>query len=231
MTKITKNISLLILIFLIFSCKEKDPKQSVIAYNKTNTTKTIITEKKKIKIDYDTVKWFEIDSTKILLDLRYATKNNFVKKQMYKCARCFLRPDVAKEIMTIDKLLQKQGLRLKLFDCYRPRPIQQNLWDIMPDARYVTPPKRGSMHNRGLAVDLTITDIKGNELDMGTGFDYFGVKAYQTTKNLPKKVLQNRKLLKSIMEKHGFRAIRTEWWHYSYTKKHYPLSDWLWNCK
>jgi len=66
---------------------------------------------------------------------------------------------------------------------------------------------------------------------MGTEFDYFGVKAYQTTKNLPKKVLQNRELLKSIMEKHGFRAIRTEWWHYSYAKIHYPLSDWLWKCK
>ena len=229
MKEIIKYLVLIIFVFLVYSCKEKGAKQIEKAI--VDVPKNHATEKKKVVIDYDIKKWTEIDSSIIMLDLRYATTNNFVKKKMYKCARCFLRPEVANKIITIDKMLRKQGFRLKLFDCYRPRPIQQELWNIKPDARYVTPPKRGSMHNRGLAIDLTITDLKGNELDMGTGFDYFGVKAYQTTTNLPDKVLQNRQLLRSTLENHGFKAIRTEWWHYSYTQKRYPLSDWIWNCE
>lgn len=184
------------------------------------------------KIDYNVVQWTDIqvlDPT-IAIDLRYATTNNFVKAKMYDCARCFLRPDVAKAIDDIQKELQKKGLGLKMFDCYRPRPVQQKLWDKVPDARYVTPPWKGSMHNRGMAVDLTIVDAAGKELDMGTTYDFFGEEAYHTYTNLPKKVLDNRTLLKEIMEKHGFQHIRTEWWHYSYKNSSHELSDWLWKC-
>ena len=87
------------------------------------------------------------------------------------------------------------------------------------------------MHNRGLAVDLTIIDSLGHELDMGTEFDYFGFKAYHSNQTLPKPILYNRLLLKTIMENHGFKSIRTEWWHYSYLNKSYPLSDWKWECE
>lgn len=166
----------------------------------------------------------------ILIDIKYATTDNFVKAKMYNCGRCFLRPEVANAIIGVHKKLQKQGLGLKIWDGYRPRPFQQRLWDKVPDERYVTNPKKGSMHNRGAAVDLTIVDKKGKELDMGTPFDFFGEKAYQTYTNLPEKVLGNRKLLRETMASEGFKHIRTEWWHYSYTKKKYSLSDWMWDC-
>lgn len=183
--------------------------------------------------DYDTAQWTELIALEpgITLDLRYATTHNFVKEKLYPCGRCFLRPEVARAIQKAHRELQRQGLGLKMFDCYRPRPIQQKLWDKVPDDRYVTPPWKGSMHNRGQAVDLTIVDARGIELDMGTAYDYFGEKAYHTCTELPREVLANRTLLRELMARHGFRHIRTEWWHYSYIGVSRPLSDWQWKCR
>ena len=117
-----------------------------------------------------------------------------------------------------------------MFDCYRPRPIQQKLWDKVPNPSYVTPPSRGSMHNKGAAVDLTIVDTLGQQLDMGTTFDFFGKEAHHTYTAHSDTIQANRNLLKSTMESVGFSSIRTEWWHYSYKKKSYALSDMLWDC-
>ncbi|MEL7020839.1 MAG: M15 family metallopeptidase [Bacteroidota bacterium] len=182
--------------------------------------------------DYDTSEWTDVarlDST-ILMDIRYATSNNFVEMQMYECGRCFLRPEVANAIHQAHQRLQQQGLGLKMYDCYRPRPIQWKLWEKVPDPRYVSDPRKGSMHNRGAAVDLTIVDKDGNELDMGTDFDFFGRRAYTTNTALPPEILNNRKLLQNTLVDVGFRYIRTEWWHFAYTRKRYALSDMLWNC-
>ncbi len=162
--------------------------------------------------------------------MRYATENNFVKEKMYNCGKCFLRPEVAVALVKAHKILQEKGYGIKVYDCYRPRPIQQKLWDKVPNPNYVTPPAKGSMHNRGAAVDLTIVDNEGKELDMGTGFDYFGQKAHHTYTGHSEEINANRKLLKSTMEAVGFGAIRTEWWHYSYKKKSYPISDMIWDC-
>ncbi len=183
--------------------------------------------------DFDTVEWAELillDSS-FVLDLKYATSDNFVEEQMYDCPRCFLRPEVAQTLVDIHQQLQAKGFGLKLLDCYRPRPIQQKLWDKVPNPSYVTPPKKGSMHNRGRAVDLTLVDVQGQELDMGTPFDFFGPRAHHTHTDLPPIILERRKLLKSTMEANGFRSIRTEWWHYYYARGGYPLADWLWNCE
>lgn len=182
--------------------------------------------------DYDTTQWVDLlfmDSS-IIIDLKYAGEDNFVKEKMYECARCFLRPQAAKVVLKIHRDLQEKGMGLKLFDCYRPLSIQQKLWDKVPDATYVTNPKKGSMHNRGLAVDLTIVDRNGQELDMGTPFDFFGRKAHHTHMDHPREVLENRRLLKSTMEAVGFKSIRTEWWHYSYRSAKYPLADMVWSC-
>ncbi len=183
-------------------------------------------------LDYDTSRWTDIadlDSS-IILDIRYATTNNFVKEQLYDCGRCFLRPPAAAALVRAQARFQKQGLRLKMLDCFRPRPIQQKLWDKFQDPSYVTPPSKGSMHNRGLAVDLTLVDAQGQQLDMGTPFDFFGPKAHHTYKDLPEEVLANRQLLKSTLEAEGFRGIRTEWWHYSFSTGKHELSDMLWEC-
>ncbi len=119
---------------------------------------------------------------------------------------------------------------LKMFDCYRPRPYQQRLWDKVPNPDYVTPPAKGSMHSRGAAVDLTIVDAQGKELDMGTPYDFFGKEAHYDYTQLPAAVLANRRLLRQTMEAVGFRGIRTEWWHFSYQGKNYELSDYVWPC-
>ncbi|MEM1318762.1 MAG: M15 family metallopeptidase [Bacteroidota bacterium] len=182
--------------------------------------------------DYDTSLWTDIHliDASIILDLKYATTDNFVKEKMYECGRCLLRPPVAKAIFLAHQKLQKQGLGLKMLDCYRPRPIQQKLWDKVPNASYVTPPAKGSMHNRGSAVDLTIVRSNGEELDMGTPFDFFGPRAHHTYTKLPDSIQANRQLLRSTMKEVGLRPIRTEWWHYYYPNSPYELSDMLWDC-
>jgi D-alanyl-D-alanine dipeptidase len=166
------------------------------------------------------------------LDIRYATANNFTGEPIYDCAACLLRPEAAKALVKAHRELQAKGYGgLKLFDCYRPRPYQQRLWDKVPNPNYVTPPAKGSMHSRGLAVDLTVVDKIGNELDMGTAYDFFGKEAHTDYLQLPAAVLKNRQLLQKVMEEAGFGGIRTEWWHFSYRKANYPLSDYLWNCE
>lgn len=181
----------------------------------------------------DAANWTEVTTLdkRIMIDIRYATENNFTKSKIYDCPRCFLRPEAAQAIAKAnDKLQKERGFALKMFDCYRPRPYQQRLWDKVPDANYVTPPQKGSMHSRGAAVDLTIVDKKGKELDMGTTYDFFGEKAHADFLDLPENVLENRKLLKKTMESVGFKGIRTEWWHFSFGKKEYGLSSDLWEC-
>lgn len=186
------------------------------------------------RFDYDTTQWFDLKDLdpSIYLDLRYASTNNFVAEVMYDCGRCFLRRDVAKAVIRAHQELREQGYGgLKFFDCYRPRPIQWKLWNKVPDPNYVADPRKGSMHNRGAAVDLTIVDAEGEELAMGTDFDFFGPEAHHTFTQHSPSIQSNRDLLKSVMDQQGFRWIRTEWWHYSYRLKSYPISDMLWNCK
>jgi zinc D-Ala-D-Ala dipeptidase len=172
-----------------------------------------------------------LDGT-IKLDVRYATANNFTKAKIYDCQACLLRPESARAVVKAHKALQEQGYGgLKMFDCYRPRPYQQRLWDKVPNPDYVTPPAKGSMHSRGAAVDLTIVDKQGRELDMGTEYDYFGEKGHYDYTNLPAEVLENRRLLRRTMEAVGFQGIRTEWWHFSYRGADFPFSDFVWECK
>jgi D-alanyl-D-alanine dipeptidase len=176
-----------------------------------------------------------IDLTKripnLLLDIRYATPNNFTGTKIYDCPRCLLRPEAAEAIAQAQQQLANKGYQFKMFDCYRPKAYQQRLWDKVPNPDYVTPPNKGSMHSRGAAVDLTLTDLLGNELDMGTPYDFFGVEAHTDFLKLPEQVLKNRKLLKETMESVGFSGIRTEWWHFSYQGKPFPLDDYLWPCR
>ncbi|MCC7244963.1 MAG: M15 family metallopeptidase [Saprospiraceae bacterium] len=167
----------------------------------------------------------------IMLDIRYATTNNFTKSKIYDCPKCMLRPEVARAIVKAHKSLQRQGMGLKMFDCYRPGPYQQRLWDKVPNPDYVTPPSKGSMHSRGAAVDLTVVDKNGVELDMGTAYDFFGVEAHTDNLKLPAHVLSNRKILRDALAEQGFKGIRTEWWHFSWQRKKYPLSNFVWDCK
>jgi zinc D-Ala-D-Ala dipeptidase len=182
---------------------------------------------REIPIDRHSTKSRSID-----LDFTYATTNNFVKTKLYSCPRCFLRPAVAAAVEQALQQLQQQGYGgLRLFDCYRPQPVQQKMWQIKPDERYVANPAKGSDHNRGTAVDLTIVDINGEPLNMGTPFDEFSPKAHHTYQELSPKILQQRSLLKKTMALVGFRHLDTEWWHYAWNGKKPPVGKWVWDCK
>lgn len=184
------------------------------------------------QLDYDSAGWTELTSDDgYIIDIKYATVDNFVKEAVYPCGRCFVKPSVALALSHVRDELKQEGYKLRLFDCYRPRPVQQKLWDKVPDRNYVAPPSEGSMHNRGVALDLTLTDRFGKELDLGTHYDFFGPEAHHDYTQLPAKTLGLRKRLKSVMETHGFLSIRTEWWHYSLAKGSYPLEDWQWSCE
>ena len=153
----------------------------------------------------------------IVLDLRYAGTNNFMEQQLYPAiTTTYLRKPAADSLAVIQKKLHQSGLALKIFDAYRPYSVTEKMWLPVMDDRYAADPRKGSGHNRGTAVDLTIINLKTKEeLDMGTGFDNFSDTAHHGFINLSEEILQNRLLLKNIMEQHGFKALDTEWWHYS----------------
>lgn len=162
-------------------------------------------------------------------DLRYATTNNFMHRRMYPASvrYTFLRAPAATALATVQAALRQQGYGLKIFDAYRPYSVTVSFWELVKDERYVANPARGSGHNRGLAVDLTLIDLTtGKELDMGTGFDNFTDTAHQSFTQLSPAVLQNRQLLKTTMQKHGFTPLETEWWHYYWPNdKNYEVLD------
>jgi zinc D-Ala-D-Ala dipeptidase len=165
----------------------------------------------------------------IVYDLRYATAANFVKQPVYPVGtnHTFLRLPAAQALKKVQEELQLKGLGLKIFDAYRPYSVTVKFWELVKDERYVANPTKASGHNRGLAVDLTIIHLKsGVELDMGTGFDHFSDTAHHSFTQLSHTVLQNRKLLKEVMQKYGFNLLETEWWHYYWPNdRNYEVLD------
>ena len=154
----------------------------------------------------------------LVYDLHYATKNNFTGRKLYgKGDRTFARIALVNALKKVQSELMEAGYGLKIWDAYRPYEVTKKMWDLIGDERYVANPSRGSNHNRGLAVDITLIDSKtGIELPMGTGYDNFTDTAHHSFTNLPANILQNRLKLKSTMERHGFKSFETEWWHYSF---------------
>ncbi len=151
----------------------------------------------------------------IRLDLRYATTNNFTGRQVYPCARACLNKSTAAKLAGAQAKLEEQGLGLKVYDAYRPLSVQKIFWNIMPDERYVADPKKGSRHNRGSAVDVTLVDLRsGDELKMPSGYDDFSERAHYAFTNLPPEIVADRELLRSVMTSNGFLAFETEWWHF-----------------
>lgn len=167
-------------------------------------------------------------SANLAYDLRYGTPNNFMHTRLYpQQTVTFLRLPVARALQKVQAILNQLGLGLKIFDAYRPYSVTKKMWDLIHDDRYVADPAKGSGHNRGLSIDLTIVELtSGNELPMGTGFDNFTDSAHQDFTQLAHDILQNRTLLKSTMEAAGFKALATEWWHYSWPNdRQYDVLD------
>jgi D-alanyl-D-alanine dipeptidase len=155
-----------------------------------------------------------LDST-ILLDIRYATENNFLGIALYESSTCYLRTSTAIRLIRVQKSLREKGLGIKIYDGYRPLDVQKRMWEKVPDPRYVSNPEKGSNHNRGCAVDVTLVDQDGYELKMPTDFDHFSEKSHLDYMDLPQEIINNRDLLQLEMEKAGFIPIRTEWWHFN----------------
>ncbi|HEX6914032.1 MAG TPA: M15 family metallopeptidase [Chitinophagaceae bacterium] len=163
----------------------------------------------------------------LLTDWKYAGTENFTHQVLYNNPEAFLRLPAARALHLVQEELKTKGISLKIFDAYRPYSVTRKMWEIVPDERYAANPAKGSGHNRGIAVDLTLVDLEtGAELEMPTPFDNFTEKAHHTYMNLDSTVLANRQLLRTTMEKHGFRPLITEWWHYFWSDgKTYPLMD------
>ena len=199
--------------FIILNCAGQQ-----LANNKLSVTNKYNLYKKQVKDD-SSKKMVELKTLipSLVYDLRYATANNFMHRLMYpeNTNVTFLRVPAANALQKVQQELNKKGLGLKIFDAYRPYSVTVKFWELVHDERYVANPAKGSGHNRGIAADLTIINLRtGDELNMGTGFDNFTDTAHQTFTKLPEEVLQNRELLRSTMEKYGFVALETEWWHF-----------------
>jgi len=155
-----------------------------------------------------------LDST-IIIDLRYATADNFLNDTLYSANICLLRKPVAERLVKVQKYLRMKSLGLKIWDGYRPLSVQKKMWQKLPDPQFVADPKRGSNHNRGAAVDVTLVDFDGNELEMPTGFDDFSQTAHIKSTNISNEAKKNREILQEAMKRFGFKPILSEWWHFN----------------
>jgi D-alanyl-D-alanine dipeptidase len=166
----------------------------------------------------------------IRLDMRYATTNNFTGRVLYDEARAFLTLDAAHSLVKAHKRAQAEGFGLTIFDAYRPWRVTKKLWDATPRGpkkNYVANPKKGSKHNRGCAVDLTLHDLKtGALIEMPTGFDNFTEKAGRDYMGAGPVANANRGRLQNYLEAEGFVGLSNEWWHFDYVGwEKYPVLD------
>ncbi|HKO55137.1 MAG TPA: M15 family metallopeptidase [Thermoanaerobaculia bacterium] len=156
-------------------------------------------------------------STFAPIDVRYATPNNFMKTTLYPVARVFLRAPAAAALRDVQADLAREGLGVKVFDGYRPYRVTKAMWDAIHNPDFVADPAKGSRHNRGAAVDLTLIDLRtGAELPMPTPYDDFTSRARQDFMELPAELIANRAKLREAMTRHGFEPLPSEWWHFDF---------------
>jgi D-alanyl-D-alanine dipeptidase len=166
----------------------------------------------------------------IKLDMRYATTNNFTGRVLYNEARAFLANPAAQAVSRASKMAQADGFGLTIFDAYRPWRITKKLWDatpVGPKKEYVANPKRGSKHNRGCAVDLSLHDLRSGQLvEMPSGFDDFSEKAHRDFMGASETAMANRARLARYLEAEGFVGLSNEWWHFDFTGwEQFPVMD------
>ena len=170
------------------------------------------------KREADLVELITLDNS-IKLDIRYATADNFVGRQVYPEARAFLQRPAAEALVRVNKKLKKKHLGLVIFDGYRPWAITKLFWEVTPEdkRKFVANPDRGSKHNRGCAVDLSVYDLKtGKLIEMPSGYDEFSERASPDYKGGTDQERANRDMLRRAMEKEGFTVNPNEWWHFDY---------------
>lgn len=219
--KFKKIILLWCFSVLLFSCKstQLDSTKSTVLLDISN------------EVDENKFVNLKNYSNDFVYDMKYATDDNFLKEKVYPCDQCFLRVKTVKSLLEANKTFLENGYRIKIFDCYRPKAIQKKMFQLVPNATYVANPKKGSIHNRGGAVDITLVDSLGIEVDMGTKFDFFGEEASHNYQNLTEEILANRKFLKEVMLQNNFKPFDSEWWHYNLNGSNTDKVENLkWNC-
>lgn len=176
----------------------------------------------------DLVELIKLDPT-IKLDIRYATKNNFAGRAVYKQPRAFLQRPAAEAVVRVSQELRKQGYGLVVFDGYRPWSVTKVFWDITPEDKriFVADPSKGSRHNRGCAIDLSLFDLKtGVEVKMPSDYDEMTERSHINYECAPPEAKRLRELLRAAMLKEGFAVYEPEWWHYDYKDwKEYPIQN------
>lgn len=161
------------------------------------------------------------------IELRYARPENFLGRPLYGSPEAWLRAETAVKLASAQDRLDPLGVRLKVLDAYRPPSAQAAMWAVRPDERFVAPPSRGSRHTRGTAVDVTLVDDRGRELDMGSGFDEFSPRSHRDWDGLTEGARRHRDWLTAAMQDGGFTPISTEWWHFDDADwRQYPLLTW-----
>lgn len=161
----------------------------------------------------------------VLIDIAYATANNFTGKPVYSAAKCYLHPEAEACLSHAIELAKPQGWKLKIFDAFRPTEAQWKLWEHTPDPDFLADPRRGSPHSRGVAVDLTLVNrATGQELDMGTAFDAFTPLSHHGNRDVSSEAQHNRLLIMGLMTTAGWDFYRNEWWHYQlFNSRDYTL--------
>ena len=151
---------------------------------------------------------------RIQVELKYATADNFTGQVVYNFHDCLLLKEALLRLQRVQAELEAIGLGLKIWDGFRPLEAQWKLWELVADERYVSDPRKGGRHTRGTAVDVTLITKDGEELSMPSAFDDFSEKAHRDFMGATPQEIGNRELLQTVMEKHGFIGLPTEWWHF-----------------
>jgi len=219
----------IVFIVLLSACNNNhsDTKKVKTAIHLINKDSSLLIKAKEVKekrfLNVDKVLLNDSDLTnvtfftdKFVISMRYATKDNFLDTILYPCAKCLLRFEVVKDLLKAESEFEKDGYRLKIYDCYRPFWVQKLMWKKIPVPGLVANPATGSRHNRGSAVDVSLVDASGNELDFGTPHDDFSKKAKTFYPNLSDTIKKNRLYLREVMQHNNFSGINSEWWHFSH---------------
>lgn len=176
----------------------------------------------------DLVELTRLDTT-IKLDIRYATVNNFMQRKMYTQARAFLQRPAAEALVHVNRKAREHGFGLLVFDGYRPWSVTKKFWDETPPKKrmYVANPRKGSKHNRGCAVDVSLYELStGKEVSMTSEYDDFTQRAAAYFSGGTDDQRRLRDLLRSLMESEGFRVNSEEWWHFDYRDwRNYKVLD------
>lgn len=221
-----------LLIFSLEACARKEKKCNIFVETKLYAKNINDMRKQKIELakKYFNVSYKENEFVnvqelipQIWVDLKYANDENFTGQRIYRFKTAYLRYGTVEKLRKVENEVEQKGYFLKIWDAYRPVSAQFDLWNICPDSKYVADPTQGySSHSRGNTVDITLTDERGINLVMPTGFDDFSEKADRDYSDCNQEEMDNAIYLENIMKKYGFKPYQGEWWHFQ-DETDYPV--------